>query len=93
MTKSDLIDKTIKQIEITNKSIELLNLSNTIKYKSIDSAKELINQLTYNDCLTVLARCRNIPVELINAIMDRAQKQYDDNVIDLKRQQYESEDR
>ena len=68
MTNENKISEMINQIEFTNKTIELINLSYDIKNKSIEKANTLITLLNYNECVKLFATWEAIPDELINML-------------------------
>lgn len=68
MTTENKITEMINQINFTNKTIELINLSCDIKDKSIEKAKTLINLLNYNECIQLFATWEAIPDILINML-------------------------
>lgn len=53
--------------DLQNKRIEKLN--------SIEEALELVSILTYEECIEVLKRCHNLPVEIVNALVEKAKKE------------------
>lgn len=44
------------------------------KPNNLEEAIELINILTYDECIKLLQRLKNTPVEIFNALIDRAKK-------------------
>ena len=56
----------ITREDLANKKID--------KLENIEQAKEMINLLTYDECLAVLNGTKNIPHELYSALMAQAQK-------------------
>lgn len=52
--------------QLSNKEIKKLN--------NLDEAIELINILTYDECIKLLQRLKNTPVEIFNALINRAKK-------------------
>lgn len=48
---------------LINKEIKKLN--------TIDEAIELINLLTYDECIEILKRCHGLPIEIFKALINR----------------------
>lgn len=44
------------------------------KLENIEQAKEMINLLTYDECLAVLNGTKDIPHEIFSALMERAKE-------------------
>lgn len=42
------------------------------KLNTIDEAIEMINVLTYDECIELLKRCHDLPVEIFKSIINRA---------------------
>lgn len=59
----------ITREDLANKKID--------KLENIEQAKEMINLLTYDECLAVLNGTKNIPHELYSALMARAKEAND----------------
>lgn len=59
----------ITREDLANKKID--------KLESIEQAKEMINLLTYDECLAVLNGTKNIPHEIYSALMAQAKKEND----------------
>ena len=57
----------ITREDLANKKID--------KLENIEQAKEMINLLTYDECLAVLNGTKNIPHELYSALMAQAKKE------------------
>lgn len=57
----------ITREDLANKKID--------KLENIEQAKEMINILTYDECLAVLNGTKNIPHELYSALMAQAKKE------------------
>ena len=53
--------------DLQNKRIEKLN--------SIEEMHELVNILNYDECIEVLKRCHNLPVEIVNHLVEKAKKE------------------
>lgn len=68
MTTENKITEMINQIEFTNRTLELINLSYDIKNKSIEKANTLITLLNYNECVQLFAKWEAIPDVLINML-------------------------
>lgn len=60
--------------DLETKSIEKLN--------SMDEAIELINLLTYDECIKLLNSLHNVPADLLKAIINRA-KSLKGNTVEL----------
>ena len=56
--------KDMTRTDLEKKSITKLN--------TIDEAIEMINVLTYEECIELLKRCHDLPVEIFKAIINRA---------------------
>ena len=56
----------ITREDLANKKID--------KLENIEQAKEMINTLTYDECLDALNGTKNIPHELYSALMARAKE-------------------
>lgn len=63
----------ITREDLANKKID--------KLENIEQAKEMINLLTYDECLAVLNGTKNIPHELYSALMAQAKKRKQRNNI------------
>jgi hypothetical protein len=59
----------ITREDLANKKID--------KLESIEQAKEMINLLTYDECLAVLNSTKNMPHEIYSALMAQAKKEND----------------
>lgn len=59
----------ITREDLANKKID--------KLENIEQTKEMINLLTYDECLAVLNGTKNIPHELYSALMARAKEAND----------------
>lgn len=59
--RDKLIDEVINQIQFTNNTIEMLNLTEKLKKASIEKACILINRLTYAECLYLFASWEDLP--------------------------------
>lgn len=57
----------ITREDLANKKID--------KLESIEQAKEMINLLTYDECLAVLNGTKNMPHEIYSALMTQAKKE------------------
>ena len=57
----------ITREDLANKKID--------KLENIEQAKEMINLLTYDECLAVLNGTKNIPHEIYSALMAQAKKE------------------
>lgn len=64
----------ITRTQLANKEIKKLN--------TIEEALEMVECLTYDECLEVLKRTHNLPVNLYNALIDRC-KALKGNTIEL----------
>ena len=58
--------------QLSNKEIKKLN--------NLDEAIELINILTYDECIKLLQRLKNTPKEIFNALINRAKKLNDNKI-------------
>lgn len=67
--KTSRRENMITREDLANKKID--------KLENIEQAKEMINLLTYDECLAVLNGTKNIPHELYSALMARAKEAND----------------
>lgn len=67
-------EETIKQINITNQAFKMLDDLNTIAYNSLNLSEDLVNTLSLNECIDVLAKCDNMPVSLKHTLVKRTKK-------------------
>lgn len=74
---NDKVYETIKQIELTKKAFKMLDDLNRVAYNCLGLTEELIKNLSYDECIEVLAKCENIPISIKHNLVDRAKKQYD----------------
>lgn len=71
------VNETIKQIEITKRAFKMLDDLNRVAHNSLLLTEELVNKLSYDECIEVLAKCENIPISTKHDLVDKAKKQYD----------------
>lgn len=67
-------EETIKQINITNQAFKMLDDLNTVAYNSLNLSEDLVNTLSLNECIDVLAKCDNMPVSLKYDLVKRTKK-------------------
>lgn len=67
-------EETIKQINITNQAFKMLDDLNTVAYHSLNLSEDLVNTLSLNECIDVLAKCDNLPVSLKYDLVKRTKK-------------------
>ena len=68
------VNETIKQIELTKRAFKMLDDLNRVANNSLRLTEELINKLSYDECIEVLARCENIPISAKHDLVDRLKK-------------------
>lgn len=71
------VNETIKQIEITKRAFKMLDDLNRVAHNSLLLTEELVNKLSYDECIEVLAKCENIPISTKHDLVDKAKKQCD----------------
>lgn len=71
------VNETIKQIELTKRAFKMLDDLNRVANNSLILTEQLINKLSYDECIEVLAQCENIPISTKRDLADKAKKQYD----------------
>lgn len=71
---NDKVYETIKQIELTNRAFKMLDDLNRVAHNSLLLTEELINKLSYDECIEVLAQCENIPISTKHDLVDRLKK-------------------
>lgn len=71
---NDKVNETIKQIELTKRAFKMLDDLNRVAHNSLRLTEELINKLSYDECVEVLARCENIPISTKHDLVDRLKK-------------------
>lgn len=76
MTNNNVYN-TIKQIELTKRAFKMLDDLNRVAHNSLLLTEELVNKLSYDECIEVLARCENIPISTKHDLVDKAKKQCD----------------
>lgn len=69
------VNETIKQIELTKRVFKMLDDLNRVANNSLILTEQLINKLSYDECIDVLARCENIPIPTKHDLVDKAKKQ------------------
>lgn len=69
------VNETIKQIELTKRVFKMLDDLNRVANNSLILTEQLINKLSYDECIEVLARCENIPISTKHDLVDKAKKQ------------------
>lgn len=74
---NDKVYETIKQIELTKKAFKMLDDLNRVAHNSLVLTEELVNKLSYDECIEVLAQCENIPISTKRDLVDKAKKQCD----------------
>ena len=67
-------EETIKQIELTKRAFKMLDDLNRVAHNSLLLTEELINKLSYDECIEVLAQCENIPISTKHDLVDRLKK-------------------
>lgn len=67
-------EETIKQLNITNQAFKMLDDLKTLAYNSLNLSEDLINTLSLNECIDVLAKCDNMPVSLKYTLVNRTIK-------------------
>ena len=68
------VNETIKQIELTKRAFKMLDDLNRFANNSLRLTEELINKLSYDECIEVLAQCENIPISTKHDLVDRLKK-------------------
>lgn len=68
------VNETIKQIELTKRAFKMLDDFNRVANSSLILTEQLINKLSYDECIEVLARCENIPISTKNDLVDKLKK-------------------
>ena len=68
------VNETIKQIELTKRAFKMLDDLNRVANNSLRLTEELINKLSYDECIEVLAQCENIPISTKHDLVDRLKK-------------------
>lgn len=71
---NDKVYETIKQIELTKRAFKMLDDLNRVAHNSLLLTEELINKLSYDECIEVLAQCENIPISTKHDIVERLKK-------------------
>lgn len=68
------VNETIKQIELTKRVFKMLDDLNRVANNSLILTEQLINKLSYDECIEVLARCENIPISTKHDLVDKLKK-------------------
>lgn len=68
------VNETIKQIELTKRAFKMLDDLNRVANSSLILTEQLINKLSYDECIEVLARCENIPISTKHDLVDKLKK-------------------
>lgn len=68
------VNETIKQIELTIRAFKMLDDLNRVANNSLILTEQLINKLSYDECIEVLARCENIPISTKHDLVDKLKK-------------------
>lgn len=68
------VNETIKQIEFTKRAFKMLDDLNRVAHNSLVLTEQLINKLSYDECIEVLAQCENIPISTKHDLVDRLKK-------------------
>lgn len=68
------VNETIKQIELTKRVFKMLDDLNRVANSSLILTEQLINKLSYDECIEVLARCENIPISTKHDLVDKLKK-------------------
>jgi len=68
------VNETIKQIELTKRAFKMLDDLNRVANNSLILTEQLINKLSYDECIEVLARCENIPISTKHDLVDKLKK-------------------
>lgn len=71
---NDNVYNTIKQIELTKRAFKMLDDLNRVANNSLILTEQLINKLSYDECIEVLARCENIPISTKHDLVDKLKK-------------------
>lgn len=71
---NDKVNETIKQIELTKRAFKMLDDLNRVANSSLILTEQLINKLSYDECIEVLARCENIPISTKHDLVDKLKK-------------------
>ena len=71
---NDKVNETIKQIELTKRTFKMLDDLNRVAHNSLRLTEELINKLSYDECIEVLAQCENIPISTKHNLVERLKK-------------------
>lgn len=68
------VNEVIKQIELTKRAFKMLDDLNRVANNSLILTEQLINKLSYDECIEVLARCENIPILTKHDLVDKLKK-------------------
>lgn len=68
------VNEVIKQIELTKRAFKMLDELNRVANNSLILTEQLINKLSYDECIEVLARCENIPISTKHDLVDKLKK-------------------
>lgn len=68
------VNEVIKQIELTKRAFKMLDDLNRVANNSLILTEQLINKLSYDECIEVLARCENIPISTKHDLVDKLKK-------------------
>ena len=71
------VNEAIRQIELTKRTFKMLDDLNRVAHNSLLLTEELINKLSYDECIEVLAQCEKIPLSTKHDLVERAKKQND----------------
>jgi len=72
--ENNKVNETIKQIELTKIAFKMLDDLNRVAHNSLILTEQLINKLSYDECIEVLARCENIPISTKHDLCDKLKK-------------------
>lgn len=68
------VNEVIKQIELTKRAFKMLDDLNRVANNSLILTEQLINKLSYDECIEVLAICENIPISTKHDLVDKLKK-------------------
>lgn len=74
MTTDERIDTIIKQINLTNQAFKIIDDMNIVSHNCLGVCKQIINNLSHDECIEVLAICDNIPISIKRELVIRAKR-------------------